>query len=108
VSDHKHVWGVTSGGQIVGVKAICVAGDCNETLDAIQIGRRLNTPLYEEMSEPLVERLHAFFVRVFTTHDLFDKDLRQEMKIESFALDDKVEQLEIAYTALKQAAKEAE
>ncbi len=44
MSDHEHVWGVTSGGQIVGVKAICVAGDCNEMLDAIQIGRRLNAP----------------------------------------------------------------
>ena len=58
------------------------------------------------MSEPLVERLHRFFVRVFTTHDLFDKDSRQEMRVESFALDDKVEQLETAHAALKQAAKE--
>ena len=54
------------------------------------------------MSEqPLVERLHAFFVQVFTTHDLFDKDKRQEMKLLSFELDDEVAQLkkEIALKA---------
>lgn len=47
------------------------------------------------MSEqPLVERLHAFFVQVFTTYDLSDKDKRQEMKLLSFELDDEVAQLE--------------
>ena len=54
------------------------------------------------MSEqPLVERLHAFFVQVFTTHDLFDKDKRQEMKLLSFELDDEVAQLEAENAALK-------
>ena len=52
------------------------------------------------MCEPLVERLHKFFVRVFTTNDLFDKDKRQEMRIESLALDDEVAQLEAALTLI--------
>ena len=52
------------------------------------------------MCEPLVERLHSFFVRVFTTHDLFDEDKRREMQLESFALDDKVAQLEAALTLI--------
>ena len=52
------------------------------------------------MDEPLVERLHAFFVRVFTTDDLFHKDKRQEMRIESLDLDDKVAQLEAALTLI--------
>ena len=49
----------------------------------------------DAMSELLVERLHQFFVRVFTTYDLFDEDKRREMHIESFALDDEVAQLEV-------------
>jgi len=58
------------------------------------------------MSEqPLVERLHAFFVQVFTTHDLFDKDKRQEMKLLSFELDDKVAQLEEENAKLKREIK---
>ena len=52
------------------------------------------------MCEPLVERLHKFFVRVFTTNDLFDKDKRQEMRIESLALDDEVAKLEAALTLI--------
>ena len=55
----------------------------------------------EKLSEPLVERLHQFFVRVFTTYDLFDKDKRQEMKLESFALDDEVSKLEAEIENLK-------
>ena len=50
------------------------------------------------MCEPLVERLHKFFVRVFTTSDLFDKDKRQEMRIESLALGAKAFKLEVALT----------
>ncbi len=46
------------------------------------------------MAEPLVHRLHLFFVRVFTTEDLFDQGKRQEMRLETYALDDLVAQLE--------------
>jgi hypothetical protein len=45
-------------------------------------------------NEALVERLHQFFVKVFTTYDLFDKDKRQEMRLESLALDDDVAKVE--------------
>ncbi len=54
-----------------------------------------------KLSEPKAERLHRFFVRVFTTDDLFAEDLRQEMRLESLGLDDMVAQLEAVVQTVK-------